>query len=110
MLLTLEIYYMAIYSVYLVLLQFLKGYSRLRYPPSIWMMELFAILIFTLMQAQRIDLGCRANRNEHPKAILTFTIFTLLCCLFYAYFALFTTYVLTIDIVTGSIGVLVTAI
>ena len=109
-LMTLETYYMVIYSAYLILMQFFKGYSTLRYPPSIWLMELFAIIIFTLMQAQRIDLGCRANRNEHPKATLIFTIFTLLCALFYAYFALYTTYVLVFDIVTGVIGIFITTI
>ena len=52
----------------------------------------------------RLDLGRRANRNEHANATKFFMIFSVLACFFYAYFALFTTYVLTIDIGFGCIG------
>ena len=52
----------------------------------------------------RLDLGSRANRNEHANAMKFFIIFTVLACLFYAYFALYTTYVLTVDIGFGLIG------
>ena len=57
------------------------------------------------MQYQRIDLGFRANRNEHTNATLVFLVFTLAGLLIYLYFTLYTTYVLVFDIVCGSIGV-----
>ena len=57
------------------------------------------------MQYQRMDLGCRANRNEHTNATLVFLIFTIVGLLIYLYFTLYTTYVLLFDIVCGSIGV-----
>ena len=52
----------------------------------------------------RLDLGRRANRNEHANATKFFMIFSAMACLFYAYFGLYTTYVLTIDIGFGMIG------
>ena len=52
----------------------------------------------------RLDLGRRANRNEHASATKFFIFFSLISCVFYAYFALWTTYVLTVDIGFGLIG------
>ena len=52
----------------------------------------------------RLDLGRRANRNEHAEALRFFIIFSFFACLFYAYFALYTTYVLMVDIGFGLIG------
>lgn len=99
---------MVIYGLYLILIQVYKYYGGLRYPPNVWEMEMAAIVIFIVMQAQRIDLGCRANRNENYKAMLTFTAFTLVVTAFYLYFSLYTTYVLVLDIVCGSVGVTMT--
>ena len=105
--LTLESYYMVFYALYLVLIQAFKGYGGLRFPPHIWGMELAACVIFAVMQWQRLKLGMIANRNEHHKATMLFTIFTLLCMLFYCYFALYTTYVLVIDITVGIPGAVI---
>ena len=105
---TFEAYYCTIYGIYLLLMQFYKRYGGLRYPPSVWGLELAAIFVFCFLQYQRIDLGFRANRNEHANATLVFTIFTLLGLLIYLYFTLYTTYVLLFDIVCGSIGVVFT--
>ena len=63
-----------------------------------------SICVFFVVQLMRLDLGRRANRNEHANATKFFLIFTVLACLFYAYFALYTTYVLTVDIGFGLIG------
>jgi len=80
------------------------GYGGLLYPPNIWGMELTGLIIFTLLQIQRLDLGRRANRNEHANAIQVFSLFTIFALLFYFYYGAFTTYVLIIDMVVGSIG------
>ena len=58
----------------------------------------------------RIDLGSKSNRNEYHKSMRWFLLFTVLATLFYLYFAVFTTYVLMIDIVFGAMGVVVAAI
>ena len=63
-----------------------------------------SITVFFFCQIMRLDLGRRANRNENAGALQFFIIFTFLACLFYAYFALYTTYVLTVDIGFGLIG------
>ena len=49
-------------------------------------------------------MGRRANRNEHATATKFFMIFSIFACMFYSYFALYTTYVLTVDIGFGLIG------
>ena len=63
-----------------------------------------SICVFFVTQLMRLDLGRRANRNEHANATKFFIIFSILACFFYAYFALYTTYVLTVDIGFGLIG------
>ena len=80
------------------------GYGGLLFPPNVWGLEMASICIFFLLQMMRLDLGNRANRNEHCNATKFFMIFTFLALLFYAYFALYTTYVLTVDIGFGLIG------
>lgn len=97
---------MVIYALYLLGIQIFKRAGGLRFPPSIWGLEFAAIVIFIGMQAQRIDLGCRANRTEHPAAILVFCLFTFVVSLVYAYFSWYTTFVLVSDIVFGCIGIL----
>ena len=99
-----------IYGIYLLLVQFYKTYGGLRYPPKVWGLELAAIIVFCAMQYQRMDLGCRANRNEHSNATIVFLIFTVVGLLIYLYFTLYTTYVLVFDIVCGSIGVIFTSL
>ena len=101
---------MTLYGIYLIIIHFYKSYGGLRYPSSVWEMELAAMILFLIMQLMRIDLGCRANRNENFKAIRIFTIFTALIVLFYLYFTLYTTYVLVFDIVFGSLGVVFTLV
>lgn len=107
---TLETYYLYIYGLYLIIIAFCKRMGGLRFPPHIWGLEFSATLVFLLMQAQRIDLGNRANRNEHHRAMLIFMIFSVFVILFYLYFSLFTTYVLVVDIVFGSLGVLISSL
>ena len=80
------------------------GYGGLLFPPNVWGLEMASICIFFILQMMRLDLGNRANRNEHSNATKFFMIFTFLACLFYAYFSLYTTYVLTVDIGFGMIG------
>ena len=109
-LLTIESYYMTVYGCYLVLIHLMKVAGGLRYPPHIWPMEFAAIIFFILMQVQRINLGMLTNRNEHPRGTLIFAVFTVCCLLCYLYFTIYTTYVLILDIVSGFVGVLLTAI
>ena len=80
------------------------GYGGLLFPPNVWALEMVSICIFFFLQILRLDLGRRANRNEHSNATKFFLIFSVLACIFYCYFALYTTYVLTIDIGFGMIG------
>lgn len=80
------------------------GYGGLLFPPSVWGLEMASICVFFLLQLMRLDLGRRANRNEHANATKFFMIFSIFACLFYSYFALYTTYVLTVDIGFGLIG------
>ena len=74
------------------------------FPPNVWGLEIASICIFFFLQLMRLDLGRRANRNEHTNATKFFVMFSCLACLFYAYFSFYTTYVLTIDIGFGVIG------
>ena len=105
-----ESYYMYFYSCYLVCLQIFKILGGLRYPPHIWGMEFAAIIFFCFIQAQRINLGMTANRNENHGALFIFWVFTLIAVLMYLYFATFTTYVLVIDIAAGSVGIVLSAL
>ena len=81
-----------------------KGYGGLLFPPNVWGLEMASICIFFFLQIMRLDLGRRANRNEHSNATKFFLMFSVLACIFYSYFALYTTYVLTVDIGFGMIG------
>ena len=101
---TFEMYYSIFYLVFLFLIEFYKGYGGLLFPPNVWGVELASIIVFFGLQLMRLDLGRRANRNEHAAAIKFFCLFSVASCLFYAYFALFTTYVLMVDIGFGLIG------
>ena len=101
---TFETYYSLFYLVFLFLIEFYKGYGGLLFPPGVWGLEMASICIFFLLQLMRLDLGRRANRNEHAHATKFFMIFSFMACLFYSYFALYTTYVLTVDIGFGLIG------
>mmetsp|Transcript_78759 Transcript_78759/g.109105 ORF Transcript_78759/g.109105 Transcript_78759/m.109105 type:complete len:125 (+) Transcript_78759:154-528(+) len=103
-----EWYYNLFYFVFLFSVTIAKGISGLLYPPSIWELELAGICLFFIMQLQRLDLGYRANRTEHPTAMNFFAWFSLFSCIIYSYLAWFTTYVLLIDIVVGSIGIFFT--
>ena len=76
----------------------------LQYPPIVWGLEIFAIFVFAFFQFMRLDLGKKANRNEHLVGIVVFTIFTILAHVFYIYFLGFTMFVLVIDIITGAMG------
>ena len=82
----------------------------LRYPPYIWGMEFAAIIFFMFLQAQRINLGMSANRNENHQALFIFWGFTILALLMYVYFGTYTTYVLVIDIAAGTVGIVLTAL
>ena len=99
-----EQYYCVFYSFFLILSSVYKGYGGLKYPPYMWELELAAVVIFCLMQFQRLDLGFRANRNEHTVAMVCFSVFTVFSVLFYLFFSTYQTYVLVIDLVVGSIG------
>ena len=89
---------------FLYAIEFYKGYGGLLFPPNVWGLEMSCIVVFFLIQLIRLDLGRRANRNEHATATKFFMIFSILACFFCAYFALYTTYVLTVDIGFGLIG------
>mmetsp|Transcript_22365 Transcript_22365/g.29958 ORF Transcript_22365/g.29958 Transcript_22365/m.29958 type:complete len:116 (-) Transcript_22365:59-406(-) len=89
---------------FLFAITFYKGYGGLLFPPHVWGLEMASITVFFFCQLMRLDLGRRANRNEHANATKFFIIFSFMACLFYAYFALYTTYVLTVDIGFGLIG------
>ena len=101
---TFEMYYSCFYVFFLFAIEFYKGYGGLLFPPNVWGLEMTCIIVFFLIQLLRLDLGRRANRNEHATATKFFMIFSFLACIFYAYFALYTTYVLTVDIGFGLIG------
>ena len=107
---TIESYFMYFYSAYLISLQFFKQMGGLRYPPHIWGMEFAAIIFFMLLQAQRINLGMSANRNENYNALFIFWAFTILTLLMYVYFSTYTTYVLTIDVAVGTVGIVLTGL
>jgi len=103
-----ELYYSIFYLVFLILTFCYKLNGGLKYPPNTWGMEFSAAIIFMFMQFQRLDLGFRANRNEHSIAMFIYTIFTAIAIGFYVYFFRYQTYVLLIEIVVGVIGVFFT--
>jgi lysylphosphatidylglycerol synthetase-like protein (DUF2156 family) len=100
-----ELYYSVFYLCFLILTFCYKLYGGLKYPPRTWELEFSAAIIFSFMQFQRLDLGFRANRNEHSVAMCIYTIFTAIAIGFYVYFFRYQTYVLLIDLVVGVIGV-----
>jgi len=102
---TFELYYMIFYLIFLILTFCYKLYVGLKYPPNTWELEFSAAIIFSFMQYLRIDLGFRANRNEHSVAMRIYTVFTAIAIGFYVYFFRYQTYVLLIDFVVGVIGV-----
>ena len=99
-----EGYYAIFYFFFLILITFYKGFGGLVYPSGVWGLELVSIFLFFFLQANRLDLGRRANRNEHTSATASFLVFTLAAIAGYVYFAMFTTYVLVIEIGFGLVG------
>ena len=71
-----EFYYMIFYSVFMILLYCYKKFGGLKYPPTAWELEISSSIIFSVMQFSKLDLGFRANRNEHFLAMCCFTFFT----------------------------------
>ena len=105
---TFETYYIVFYTLTMLATRFYKGFGGLLYPVNLWGLEIAQIVIFFGLQLMRLDLGKRANRNEHTFAIKALIVYTLLAMVSYIYLSMMTTYVLTIDIGLGVIGVFFT--
>ena len=67
-------------------------------------MEIAGIFLFFFTQMMRLNLGAKANRNENTFGMIIFLVFSLFVFGFYAYFGLYTTFVLVIDIIFGVMG------
>ena len=69
-------------------------------------MEFAGIAFLFLTQLMRINLGQTANRTENTKAMGLFLMFSVFVLGFYIYFGFYTTFVIVLDIIFASLGLL----
>ena len=81
------------------------GYGGLKYPPSIWQLEISTVVFFFVIQIYRLNIGYHANRTEHKFTMILFLALTVFSTLFCIYFSFLTTYVLLIEIVVGVVAI-----
>ena len=89
------------YCVLMISVHFYKGYGGLVYPPVIWGMEFSGLLCLCVVQIIRILYSFYANRLENAFAALMSFILTFLSFLVIMNFTFLGTYVLTIEVLTG---------
>ena len=69
-------------------------------------MELAGIAFLFLTQIMRINLGQRSNKTEHMTGIVLFLVFSVFMLGFYIYYGFYTTFVIVLDIIFASMGLL----
>ena len=73
-------------------------------------MELAGIVFLFCSQLMRIDLGKRSNRTENKTGMIFFWVFSILELGFYLYYGFYTTFVIVLDIIFGSMGLFFVAL
>ena len=92
-----DYYYTIFYIIAMISLHVYK-YMGLMYPPSVWTMELFGLLMLAGIQAVRISIGIHANRCESSTDTIIFMILTIPVAYIILHYTLLGTYVLLIEI------------
>ena len=67
-------------------------------------MEIVGIVFLFFSQQMRITLGQQSNKNENKKGMAFFLVFSVCMIGFYLYYGFYTTFVLVLDIIFGSMG------
>ena len=87
----------------MITIHFAKGNSNLLYPPGVWGMEFAGLIALFATQMARISLGFEANRLESHGYALVFLLVTFTTILVTSQYMFLTTYVLTVEILLGSV-------
>ena len=103
MTLAFDFYFSILYTISMVTIHFAKGNSNLLYPPGVWGIELAGLLALFASQMARISLGFEANRLESHGYALVFFGVTITTIVVTSQYMFLTTYVLTVEILLGSV-------
>ena len=103
MTLAFDFYFSILYTVAMVTIHFAKGNSNLLYPPGVWGIELAGLIALFASQMARISLGFEANRLESHGYALVFLLVTCTTIFVTSQYMFLTTYVLTVEILLGSV-------
>lgn len=76
------------------------------YPEKALSLEVFALVAFAFLQAARFYIGSRGNKLEQSITLLIFIGLTSISSFGYLFYLLWQTYVLLIDVVISSVGLL----
>uniref|UniRef100_A0A6U4EE63 Transmembrane protein n=1 Tax=Phaeomonas parva TaxID=124430 RepID=A0A6U4EE63_9STRA len=68
--------------------------------------DLAMLFLMTVLDALRLFLGSKGNKTEHAGALMWFIFLTVPICVGYAYLLTLQTYVLRIDVVLCSLGLI----
>ena len=103
MTLAFDFYFTIVYIIAMIAIHFAKGNSNLLYPPTVWGVELAGLIGLFAAQMARISLGFEANRLESHDYARVFLLVTLLTIVVTSQYMFMATYVLTVEILLGSV-------